>query len=156
MVRYCASVHSRAVKWSKTKGKTSVDILFTSGHQISLMMELISSPCPRIRVESIQGAGVNYVIPCLLVGGTCFTRTFPQLRSPSAARPMMYFKKTRQVIFDLPPPPIPESPTASNNSPPTSQKGCGCPGNYILVQSEAPSPWLVQAVCLPFSYYFRP
>ena len=65
-------------------------------------------------------------------------------------------KKQRQVIFDLPPPPTPESPTASNNSPSTSQKGSGCPGNYILVQSEAPSPWLVQAVCLPFSYYFRP
>ena len=45
--------------------------------------------------------------------------------------------------------------TASNNSPPSGQKGCGCPGNYILVQSEAPSSWLVQAVCPPFSYYFR-
>ena len=50
--RYCASVHSQAVKWSKTQGKTSVDILFTSRHQVSLMMELIASPCPRIRVES--------------------------------------------------------------------------------------------------------
>ena len=51
-VRYCASVHSRAVKQSKTKGKTSVDILFTFRHQISLLMKLISSPCPRIRIES--------------------------------------------------------------------------------------------------------
>ena len=49
---YCASVHSQAVKWSKTQGKTSVDILFTSRHQVSLMMELIASPCSRIRVES--------------------------------------------------------------------------------------------------------
>ena len=50
--RYCASVHSHAVKWSRTTGKTSVDMLFTSRHQVSLMMELIASPCPRIRVES--------------------------------------------------------------------------------------------------------
>ena len=49
---YYASVHSQAVKWSKTQGKTSVDILFTSRHQVSLMMELIASPCSRIRVES--------------------------------------------------------------------------------------------------------
>ena len=27
--------------------------------------------------------------------------------------------------------------------------------NYTLVQSEAPFPWLVQAVCPPYSYDFR-
>ena len=32
-------------------------------------------------MELSQGVDVNYVMPCK-VAGTCFTRTFPQLRSP--------------------------------------------------------------------------
>ena len=93
-VRYCASVHSRAVKQSKTKGKTSVDILFTSRHQISLLMKLISSPCPRIRIESRCWRQLR--VPCLFVAGTCFTRTFPQLRSaPSSCQP----RETDDVLY---------------------------------------------------------
>ena len=138
MVRYCASVHSRAVKWSKTKGKTSVDILFTSGHQISLKMELISSPCPKIRVESIQGAGVNYVIPCLLVGGTCFTRTFPQLRSPSAARPMMYFKKTKTSYFRFAPAPYSRKSDRFKQLPTHEPEGLWLPGELHLSSIRSP------------------
>ena len=44
--RYCVPVHSCAVKWSrKTKGKMTVDRLFTSRHEASFMMGLIASPC---------------------------------------------------------------------------------------------------------------
>ena len=127
--RYCASVHSRAVKWSKTKGKTSVDIIFTSRHQVSLMMELIASPCPRIRVE------LRYVVPCLFVAGTCFTRTFPQLRSPPpSCQPretddVLY--KNKEKLFSFCPAPLllkVGDRTASNNTPSPGQKGCGCPG----------------------------
>ena len=93
-VRYCASVHSRAVKQSKAKGKTSVDILFTSRHQISLLMKLISSPCPRIRIESRCWRQLRVL--CLFVAGTCFTRTFPQLRSaPSSCQP----RETDDVLY---------------------------------------------------------
>ena len=44
--RYCAPVHSYAVKWSRnTKWKMTVDRLFTSRHQASFKMGLIASPC---------------------------------------------------------------------------------------------------------------
>ena len=44
--RYCAPVHSYAVKRSRnTKWKMTVDRLFTSRHQASFKMGLIASPC---------------------------------------------------------------------------------------------------------------
>ena len=44
--RYCAPVHSWAVKWSRyTKWKMTADRLFTSRHQASFKMGLIASPC---------------------------------------------------------------------------------------------------------------
>ena len=39
-------------------------------------------PLPVQGSELSQGVDVNYVMPCLFVAGKCFTRTFPQLRSP--------------------------------------------------------------------------
>ena len=73
----------------------------------------------------------------LYVAGTCFTTTFPQLRSPPPScqprEKWCFSQKQREVIFDLPrqlPPKVREM-TASSNSPPFGPKGwtcpCGCP-----------------------------
>ena len=98
--RYCASVHSCAVKWSrKTKGKTS-------RHQASFKMGVIVSSCSWSWFK---------VLTSMYVARTCFTRTFPQLRSPpSPCQPCDKWytsQKQREDISDLPfPLPPPESP----------------------------------------------
>ena len=75
---YCAPVHSCAVKWSrKTEGKTSLDRLITSRHQASFKMGLIASPCSWSWFK-----GWRQFRDALYVAKACFTRTFPQLRSP--------------------------------------------------------------------------
>ena len=64
--RYCAPVHSFAVKWSrKTKIKTSVDRLFTSRHQPSFKKGLIASPRSWSWFKVFD---VNFVMPCMLQG----------------------------------------------------------------------------------------
>ena len=56
-----------------------------------------------------QGVDVNYVMPCLFVAGTCFTRTSPQLRSPPpSCQPretdgVLY--KNKQKLFSICPAP---------------------------------------------------
>ena len=73
----------------------------------------------------------------LYVAGTCFTSTFPQLRSPPPScqprEKWCFSQKQREVIFDLPrqlPPKVREM-TALSNSPPFGPKSwtcpCGCP-----------------------------
>ena len=136
-----------------------MDILFTSRHQISLLMKLISSPCPRIRIESRCSRQLR--VPCLFVAGTCFTRTFPQLRSaPSSCQPREtddVLCKNKDKLFRFAPPSTPEIPLQEcfKQLPTLWPEGLWLPGELHLVQSEAPSSWLVQAVCPPFSYYFR-
>ena len=98
--RYCASVHSCAVKWSrKTKGKTS-------RHQASFKMGVIVSSCSWSWFK---------VLTSMYVARTCFTRTFPQLRSPpSPCQPCDKWytsQKQREDISDLPfplPPKVPD------------------------------------------------
>ena len=63
---------------SKTKGKTSVDRLFTSRHQASLTVWWNLSPLPVHGVES----RCCQLHDALYVAGTRFTRTFLQLLSP--------------------------------------------------------------------------
>ena len=84
-------------------------------------------------------------LSALYVAGTCFTSTFPQLRSPPPScqprEKWCFSQKQREVIFDLPrqiPPKVREM-TASSNSPPFGPKGwtcpCGCPrgSNKVLL-----------------------
>ena len=132
--RNCASVHSCAFKWSKTKGKTSVDIIFISRYQVSLMMELMASPCARIRVESRCWRQLRDALP--VCGRDMFhndlsTATESAAILSTAQDRWCTLQKQREVIFDLPRPLLPKvrDRTALNNSPPPGQKGCGCPGN---------------------------
>ena len=121
--RYCAPVHSCAVKWSRyTKWKMTADRLFTS------------SPCSWSWFKCW-----SQFRDALHAAGTCFKRAFPQLRSPpSPCQPFEKWctaEKQREVIFDLPrplPPKVPDR-TASKCSPPTGPNGwtfsCGCAGD---------------------------
>ena len=67
------------------------------------------SPLPVQGSELSQGVDVNYVIPCLFVGGTYFTRTFPQLRfQPPSCQPretgdVLY--KNKEKLFSICPAP---------------------------------------------------
>ena len=105
--RYCAPVHSYAVKWSRnTKWKMTVDRLFTSRHQASFKMGVIVSSCSWSWFK---------VLTSMYVARTCFTRTFPQLRSPpSPCQPCDKWytsQKQREDISDLPfplPPKVPD------------------------------------------------
>ena len=121
--RYCASVHSRAVKLSKTnKGKTSVDIPFTCRHQASLIMELIASPCPRIRVESRCWRQLRDALPvcCREMFHKDLSTATESAAILSTARDRGYtLQKQRELIFDLPRPLLAKvcDRTASNNSP---------------------------------------
>ena len=83
-------------------------------------------------MELIASHGVESRCWCqlgdaLYVAETCFTRTFPQLRSPPPScqprEKLCTSQKQREVIFDLlrqPPPKVGDM-TASNNSPPPAQ-----------------------------------
>ena len=129
--RYCAPVHSYAVKWSRnTKWKMTVDRLFTSRHQASFKMGVIVSSCSWSWFK---------VLTSMYVAWTCFTRIFPQLRSPpSRCQPCNKWytsQKQREDISDLPcplPPKVPDR-TVLKYSPPPSPDGwtcsCGCPGD---------------------------
>ena len=151
--RYCAPVHSRAVKWSKCKrinvcGQTihvlTTSITYDGTNRLSLFMEL--SQC----------VDVNFVMTST-VAGTCFKRTFPQVRSPlPSCKPREKWcnsQKQTEVIFDLsrPLPPKVRDRTASNNSHPRARKGWTCPcscardiepciNDEILAQSVVPFP----------------
>ena len=54
------------------------------------------SPPPVQGSELSQGGDVNYVMPCLFVAGTCFTRTFLQQRSPP---PSCQPRETDDVLY---------------------------------------------------------
>ena len=108
--RYCAPVHSWAVKWSrKTKGKTSVDRLVTSRHQAALKMGLIASPCSWswfkvLTLISWCPACCQDMFQKGLSKGTESAVTL------STVREMMYFTKTKRSYFRFALPPYPERP----------------------------------------------
>ena len=54
------------------------------------------SPLPVQGSQLSQGVDVNYVMLCLSVAGTCFTRTFLQLRSPL---PSSQPRETDDVLY---------------------------------------------------------
>ena len=138
--RYCAPVHSCAIKWSRyTKWKMTADRLFTS-RQINLdikhLLRWDLSPLP---VNGVDSRCWRQFRDALHVAGTCFKRAFPQLRSPpSPCQPCEKWctsQKQREVIFDLPhllPLKVPDR-TPSKYSPSPGPNGwtcsCGCAGD---------------------------
>ena len=135
--RYCAPVHSCAVKWSRyTKWKMTADRLFTSKHQASFKMGLMS-PLP---VHGVDSRCWRQFRDALHIAETCFKRAFLQLWSPpsSPCQPCEKWctsQKQSEVIFDFPRPLSPKvaDRTASKYSPPPGQNGwtcsCGCAGD---------------------------
>ena len=108
--RYCAPVHSYAVKWSRnTKWKMTVDRLFTSRHQASFKMGLIASPCSWSWFKVLTS--ISWCPACcrdmFQKGLSTATESAVTL---STVREMMYFTKTKRSYFRFAPPPTPESP----------------------------------------------
>ena len=110
--RYCAPVHSYAVKRSRnTKWKMTVDRrLFTSRHQASFKMGLIASPCSWSWFK---------VLTLISWFPACYQNMFQKGLSKgtesavplSTVREMMYFTKTEK-LFSICPAPYPrKSPT---------------------------------------------
>ena len=116
-----------------------------------------------------QGADVNYVMLCQFVAGTCFTRTFLQLRSPP---PSCQPRETDDVLYEnneklfsiCTAPFSRKSVTGPLQTTPHPRARRAVVARGIvthltepfiteLLQSEAPFSWLVQAVCPPFSYF---
>ena len=131
----CAPVHSCAAKWSrKTKGKTSVDTIFTSRHQASFKIGLMASPCSWSWLKMLTS--ISWCPVCCqdmfhkdLSTATDSTATL------STVREMMYFTKRKRSYFRLPrplPPKVPDR-TASKYSPLPGPNGwtcsCGCSGD---------------------------
>ena len=147
----------------------------------TILLQLVwcwASKMPRLTgLHGIESRCWRQLRDDLYVAGTCFTRTFPQLRSsPPSCQPREKWctlqKQTwGEVIFDLPrhPPRKVRDMTTSNNSPPLGLNGWNCPSgcprgsnnsNWTVHQwhvrkSEASFPWLVQNCVPPFSCYFR-
>ena len=112
--RYCAPVHSYAVKRSRnTKWKMTVDRLFTSRqdgtYRLSLFMELT------------QGVDVNFVIPCMLPGHVSkgpFQRYGVRRHLVNRARNDV-LHKNKEKLFSICPAPYPrKSPTGPLQSTP--------------------------------------
>ena len=125
--RYCAPVHSYAIKWSRnTKWKTTVDRL-----QASFKMGLIASPCSWswfkvLTLISWCPACCQDMFQKGLSKGTESAVTL------STVREMMYFTKTKRSYFRFAPalpPKVPDR-TASKYSLPPGPNGwtcsCGC------------------------------
>ena len=108
--RYCAPVHSCAVKWSRyTKWKMTADRLFTSRHQASFKMGLIASPCSWswfkvLTLISWCPACCQDMFQKGLSKGTESAVTL------STVREMMYFTKTKRSYLRFAPHLTPESP----------------------------------------------
>ena len=106
--RYCAPVHSCAVKWSReTKGKTSVARLFTSRHQASFKMGLIASRCSWswfMVLTSISWCPVC----CRDMFHKDLSTATESTATLSTVRIMMYFTKTKRSHFRFAPPSTPE------------------------------------------------
>ena len=118
--RYCAPVHSYAVKWSRnTKWKMTVDRLFTSRHQASFKMGLIASPCSWSRFKVLTS-----ISWCPVCCRDMFQRDLSTATGSavtlSTVREMMYFTKTERSYFRFAPPaPYPrKSPTGPLQSTP--------------------------------------
>ena len=133
--RYCAPVHSCAVKWSQ---KTKEQWQWTDYSRLDIkhLLWWDLSPLP---VDGVDLRCWRQFCDALYVAGTCFTRTFPQLRSPpppcQPCEKWCTSQKQKEVIFDLPrplPPKVPDR-TASKYSPPSGPNGwtcsCGCLGD---------------------------
>ena len=134
--RYCAPVHSHAVKWSRnTKWKMSVDRLFTSRYQASFKMGLIASPCSRSWFKVLTS--ISWCPACcrdMFQKGPVSTATESAV-ALSTVREMMYLTKTKRGYFRFALPPTPKVPdrAASKYSPPSGLNGwtcsCGCAGD---------------------------
>ena len=108
--RYCAPVHSCAVKWSRhTKWKMAAGRLFRSRHQASFKMGLIASPCSWSWFKVLTS--ISWCPACcrdmFQKGLSTATESAVTL---STVREMMYFTKTKRRYFRFAPPPTPESP----------------------------------------------
>ena len=112
---YCATVNSCAVKWSrKTKGKMTVDRLFTSRHQASFMLGLITSPCSWTWFKVLTS--ISWCRVCCpdmfhkdLSTATESAATL-SAATLSTMREMMYFTRTKRRYFWFAQPPTPKSP----------------------------------------------
>ena len=107
--RYCAPVHSCAVKWSRyTKWKMTADKLFTSRHQASFKIGLIASPCSWSWFEVLTS--ISWCPACcrdmFQKGLSTATESAVTL---TTVRVMMYFTKTKRSYFWFATPPTPES-----------------------------------------------
>ena len=120
----------------KKKWKMTADRLFTSKHQASFEMGLMS-PLP---VHGVDSRCWRQFRDALHIAETCFKRAFLQLWSPpsSPCQPCEKWctsQKQSEVIFDFPRPLSPKvaDRTASKYSPPPGQNGwtcsCGCAGD---------------------------
>ena len=108
--RYCAPVHSCAVKWSRnTKGKMTVDRLFTSRHQAPFKMELIASPCSWSWFKVLMSISW-YPVCCRDMFQKDVSTASESAVTLSTVWEMMYFTKTKRSYFRFAPPPTPESP----------------------------------------------
>ena len=103
--RYCAPVHSYAVKWSRnTKWKMTVDRLFTSRQDGTYRLSLSWSWLKVLTLISWFPACCQDMFQKGLSKGTESAVTL------STVREMMYFTKTKRCYFWFAPPPTPESP----------------------------------------------
>ena len=108
--RYCAAVHSCAVKCSReTKGKTSVERLFNSRHQASFKMGLIASPCSWSWFKVLTSISWCPVC-CRHMFQKGLSTAMESAVTLSTVREMMYFTKTKRSYLRFSPHPTPESP----------------------------------------------
>ena len=139
-----------------------MDRLFTFRHQASLTIWWNLSPLP---IHGVESRCWRQLRDAFYVVGTCFTRTFPQLRSPPPSclprEKWCTSQKQREVIFDLPrhSPTKVGGMTASSNSPPPGLEKldlslwlpcnkCNWTVQQWHFRKEASFAWLIQTVCL--------
>ena len=140
--RYCAPVHSYAVKWSRnTKWKMTVDRLFTSRHQASFKMGLIASPCSWSWFKVLTS--ISWCPACCrdMFQKDLSTATESAV-TLSTVREIMYLTKKREVIFDLPRPQplkVPDRIT-SKYSPPRDPIGNLVPRAFSLKNGWGAAP----------------
>ena len=142
--RYCAPVHSYAVKWSRnTKWKMTVDRLFTSRHQASFKMGLIASPCSWSWFKVLTS--ISWCPACcrdmFQKGLSTATESAVTL---STVREMMYFRKKREKLFSICPAPNPrKSPTGPLQSTPHpgAQMASSSPGLFPSKMGGTPHPF---------------
>ena len=155
--RYCAPVHSYAVKWSRnTKWKMTVDRLFTSRHQASFKMGLIASPCSW---SWFKVFAVNFLMPCMLPGhapqGPFYSYGVHRRLVNRARNDVLHRNKAK--LFSICPAPYtrnsPRGPLQSTPHPGPKWLtcSCGCTGIVKGLTNWTVHQWQFSSIRSPFS-----